>query len=214
MFRINVLAISFGVIFTTAGQIFKVIHFFAFNQNQKHGSHAFHRGAITEIFTSFSVLLPIFIFYPSCILWCWFSPFALENFVPSVILMGSILVDLVTHLMIKHICNSRALPFQRYLVLIIAIFAANVCSVSANFGGNIIQWRSSSNFTHLVNWDFAGIIGSVSVGPANPAFNEGVVYILSVVSFLFVFTKLYRVVNEAADALNICVFKVDKKKKI
>jgi hypothetical protein len=99
-------------------------------------------------------------------------------------------------------------------MLIVAFFAANVTSISVDFGGTIMQWRSSTNLTQLMTWKFAGIFGSLSVGPVKPMFSEGpAVYILSLITFLFVSSKLYRVVTEAADALGIYVFKVDKKQK-
>lgn len=209
MFRFFIILIGFAVIATTVAQMLKVIYFMIFEPKPS----LFNRSAVMEIYIALLNLLPIIILYPSCIFWWWFSPFAFSNFFVAVVLMGSIFVEIVTHLMIKHICESRTSPLQRYLVWIVFILAANVSSLVVTFNGSVLlQWNDSSNYIDLIMWNLAGFSGGISFGPAVEVIfkEESLVYLFSIFTFIFVFYKMYRICTEAADALGIFVLKLSE----
>jgi hypothetical protein len=173
------------------------------------------KNPLIRVIVALTNLVPMFVFFPSCVLWCWCSRIVFIDFVPAMILMGSIMVELVTHLMLQHICVSSVKPFQRYLVLLVVLLAANVANVSTSINGSLWQMRSTDNklLTQLVNWQFNGVYGSISIGPAEPLVYERILlYLFASFSFLFVSVKLYRTCIESADALEIYVFKNGKKK--
>ena len=50
----------------------------------------------------------------------------------TIVLMGSINVETVTHIMLKHICCSDLKPFRRYMCFILApLLALNICITSS-----------------------------------------------------------------------------------
>ena len=107
------LLIGFGLIVsvsTSISQVYSVVR-----DADKLGFH------IVDILYDMS---PFLVYGGSAYLWIIHSPIALRgtmNSLLTVLLIGSIFVDLVSHMMLMHICKSKMKPSERYFAYLMII---------------------------------------------------------------------------------------------
>eukprot|EP00602_Paraphysomonas_sp_CaronLab_P004402 CAMPEP_0185033564 /NCGR_PEP_ID=MMETSP1103-20130426/22623_1 /TAXON_ID=36769 /ORGANISM="Paraphysomonas bandaiensis, Strain Caron Lab Isolate" /LENGTH=296 /DNA_ID=CAMNT_0027569877 /DNA_START=220 /DNA_END=1110 /DNA_ORIENTATION=+ len=72
-------------------------------------------------------LVPFVVFCVSAFCWCFLSQVALQKYaIWTTLLLGSVFVELITHVMLMHICHSYIRPGERYTMWIPLVLAANV----------------------------------------------------------------------------------------
>ena len=72
-------------------------------------------------------LLPFLIFLPSCFMWCLYSDIALSAYpIASLLLISSTFTEMVSHIMLMHICDDPLSPWGRITSFLIAILPIHV----------------------------------------------------------------------------------------
>ena len=205
-------ATVFAVFATFFFQFFNIVRKVA----EREGSADLYGLFKTMIRLSFD-LLPASSFFVCCLLWLSFSREALHDYpIVSLLFIGVVFVENVTQLMIDHICKTPVTVTQRLLILPILLLTLNTTSFVFQF--NEMKFVSRS-FTEghgkhwdLISWHLGALNGSICADYVTPLVPERyVVYPLFVLTFLRLVVKIYRVVEEAAEALGIYVFRTDKK---
>jgi hypothetical protein len=81
-------------------------------------------------------LLPFTVFLPSSFLWCLFSNFALQTYpITSVLLISTVFTEMVSHIMLMHICDEPLSPFGRVTSFLMVLLPAHVwCSRTVTSG--------------------------------------------------------------------------------
>jgi hypothetical protein len=81
-------------------------------------------------------LLPFIVFLPSSFLWCLFSSVALQTYpIISVLLIGTVFTEMVSHIMLMHICDEPLSPFGRVTSFLMVLLPTHVwCSHAVTSG--------------------------------------------------------------------------------
>ena len=140
-------------------------------------------------------LLPFFVFFPSSFLWCLFSEKALSDFpVLSVCTISLVFVEMVMHLMLQHITDSKCHPEKRYLVLPMLLLALNVCCLQYSSENTSSLESKNINYVLLI-WNNSQKFGFVSILQNKAIIPEALlIYPYFVIALLIVSAKLYLVI--------------------
>ena len=87
-------------------------------------------------------LLPFLIFLPSSFVWCLYSDIALPAYpIASLLLISSTFTEMVSHIMLMHICDDPLSPWGRITSFLIAILPIHVFLTKsmASTDGSILQ---------------------------------------------------------------------------
>jgi len=129
-------------------------------------------------------LLPFLAFFPSMVVWFFISPVALTKLpILSTLLVCSIFVEMVTHVMLVHVCGTEIEPWKRGFALLMPLLP--LCSYYLSLAGE-------------------GTRGSVIEG--------NLIYILSAYTTYSALSMFFQVYTESAVALNIYIFKLGNRK--
>lgn len=97
---------------------------------------AYEKGGLMNLGRAYLNLCPFVVFYFSSLLWCLQSPIALKkhhlltvklsflilfsplltSFASQLLMLGAVFVELATHTMLMHICDSTIKPAKRYVI--------------------------------------------------------------------------------------------------
>lgn len=119
-------------------------------------------------------LIPFLVFLPSSFLWCLYSDIALPVYpLASLLLICTTFIEMVSHIMLMHICNDPLTPWGRMTSFLIPILPIHVCLMHSTViaEGSILQ----------------SILRNVT-----EAF---LLHALAVLSFIVTSSKLYQVSN-------------------
>lgn len=100
-------------------------------------------------------LLPFLVFLPSSFLWCLFSNVALQTYpIQSVLLISTVFTEMVSHIMLMHICDEELSPFGRVTSFLMLLLPAHVwCSravTSGSFLQPVLLAIDESNLLHIL----------------------------------------------------------------
>lgn len=72
-------------------------------------------------------LLPFLVFFPSSFIWCLYSRIALQEYpIITMLLVSSVFTEIVTHIMLMHICDEKLSPFGRITTWLITLLPLHV----------------------------------------------------------------------------------------
>jgi hypothetical protein len=73
-------------------------------------------------------LLPFLVFFPASFIWCLYSHIALQEYpIITMLLISSIFTEIVTHIMLMHICDAELTPFGRITAWLFVLLPLHVC---------------------------------------------------------------------------------------
>lgn len=85
-------------------------------------------------------LLPFLVFLPSCFLWCLFSNVALQTYpLMSILLISTVFTEMVSHIMLMHICDEPLSPSGRVTSFLIVLLPAHVWCSHSFTSGSLLQ---------------------------------------------------------------------------
>lgn len=119
-------------------------------------------------------LIPFLIFLPSSFLWCLYSDIALPAYpLASLLLISTTFTEMVSHIMLMHICNDPLTPWGRITSFLIPILPIHVFLMHSTVitDGSILQ----------------SVLNNVS--------EVFLLHALAVLSFIVTSSKLYQVSN-------------------
>ena len=88
-------------------------------------------------------LLPFIVFLPSSFFWCLFSSVALQTYpIISVLLISTVFTEMVSHIMLMHICDEPLSPFGRVTSFLMVLLPAHVWCSRAVISGSLSPLQS------------------------------------------------------------------------
>ena len=79
-------------------------------------------------------LLPFLIFFSSSFLWCYQSEIALQLYpIISIVTISSTFTEIVSHIMLMHICDDTLKPLHRYSVYLSILPFLHILSKKSNY---------------------------------------------------------------------------------
>jgi hypothetical protein len=138
-------------------------------------------------------LLPFIVFLPSSFLWCYYSDIALAlNPITSVLLISATFTEMVSHIMLMHICDDEISPVGRVTSFLMVLLPLHV-------------WCSHNNPSESFNY-FHGIVLMID--------ETTLIQVLASFSLLFTGMKLFLVrfhsLNLSGSVYEIFNFFVEK----
>jgi hypothetical protein len=108
-----------------------------------------------SIFDPVLNLLPFLVFLPSSFLWCLYSDIALSQHpIATLLLISSTFTEMVSHIMLMHICDDPLSPWGRATSFFIAILPIHVFlteSMASNDGSIIYLLLNTVNEAYLLH---------------------------------------------------------------
>lgn len=85
-------------------------------------------------------LMPFFIFFPISFLWCYHSKIALQSHpIISIITISSTFTEIVSHIMLMHICDDNLSPLKRYSVYLCILPFLHIISTKSYYPKYLIN---------------------------------------------------------------------------
>jgi hypothetical protein len=73
-------------------------------------------------------LLPFLVFFPASFIYCLYSSIALQEYpIITMLLISSIFTEIVTHIMLMHICDAELTPSGRITAWLLVLLPLHVC---------------------------------------------------------------------------------------
>ena len=139
-FQCMVIVAIIGALITVAIQTYKVL--LELKQKKK------------SILIPLLNLLPFLIFFSSSFLWCYQSEIALQlHPIISIVTISSTFTEIVSHIMLMHICDDSLKPLNRYSVYLSVLPFLHILSKKSNYPiyfFNISNYIEESNLIKLI----------------------------------------------------------------